>query len=180
MRRISIGFVAVALLAAAPAAWGQSALKIAYVDSEAIVRQAPGYAEASEQFNQAVAGWQDTLEQTRQRLQELYEDYKRQEAVLSDEKKAERQQEILRLEREAQEYFQVKLGPEGEATARQAELMRPILERVNRAIDEIRAQEGYSLIFDLNAPGLVAGDPTLNITDRVIQRMNQQAAAPGR
>ena len=177
--RIVIG--ALALVAAVPAvAAAQQSLKIAYVDSEEIIRQAPGYTQASETFNTTAAGWRDTLQQRRTRLQELFDEYKRQEVILSPEMKAQKQQEILQLEQEVNQYFQVKFGPEGEAATRQAELMQPIIERVNRAIDEVRSAEGYSLIFDLNDGALVAGDPALNITDTVVQRMNGAGGSPSR
>jgi Skp family chaperone for outer membrane proteins len=78
---------------------------------------------------------------------------------------------MLKLEREMQEYFQNKFGPEGEAGTRQAELMQPIIERVNRVIDQMRREGQYSLIFDLNDGALVAGDPALNITEEVIQKL---------
>jgi Skp family chaperone for outer membrane proteins len=59
--------------------------------------------------------------------------------------------------------------------------MQPIIERVNQAIDETRRDGGYSLIFDLNDGALVAGDPSLNITDEVIQKLQSAgAAAPSR
>jgi outer membrane protein len=146
-------------------------LKIAYVDSDAVIKQAPGYTEANEEFNRTANEWRDSLAQRQQGLQELFEEYKRQEVILSPEKKIERQEEMLRLEREMQEYFQSKFGPEGEAGTRQAELMQPIIERVNRVIDQTRQQGQYSLIFDLNDGALVAGDPALNITEEVIQKL---------
>lgn len=159
-----------------------TSLKIAYVDSEQIIKQAPGYAEANAEFNRTAGVWQDSLEQKRTRLQGLYDEYKKQEVILSPEKKSERQDEILQLEGEIQQYFQVKFGPEGEARTRQTELMQPIIERVNRVIDQAREDLGYALIFDLNDGALVAGDPALNITDEVIRRLQaaRPAAAPSR
>lgn len=154
--------------------------RIAYVDSERLIREAPGYTEADETFNQTASVWRDSLEAKRQEIAELYEEYQKQQVVLSPEKKTEKQEEILRLEQEAQTYFQEKFGPEGQASQRQAELMQPIIERVNRAIEEVRRDEGYALIFDLNDGALVAGDPALNITDRVIERMRSTTAAPSR
>lgn len=168
----------IVLFAPAIAAAQQSDLKIAYVDSEAIIKQAPGYTEANEQFNQTAGQWRDSLETKRTELQGLFEEYKKQEVILSPEAKSERQQEILQLENEIQQYFQSKFGPEGEAGQRQAELMQPIIERVNEAIDETRREGGYSLIFDLNDGALVAGDPTLNITDEVIRRLQASGATP--
>lgn len=175
---------ALLLLTALPVAGAaqNTSLKIAYIDSEEIIKQAPGYTEANATFTATAGGWQDSLEQKRTRLQGLYDEYKKQEVILSPEKKAEKQEEILQLEGEIQQYFQAKFGPEGEARTRQAELMQPIIEQVNRVIDEAREDLGYALIFDLNDGALVAGDPALNITDEVIRRMQsaRPAAAPSR
>ncbi len=158
-----------------------SAPKIVYIDSDAVIKQAPGYSEANDAFNNTAGAWRDTLEAKRSHLQELYDAYKKQEVILSPEKKTEKQQEIVQLEQEAQEYFQKKFGPDGEANAKQAELMKPILERVNQAIEATRREGGYALIFDLSNGALVAGDPALNITDQVVQRLRSQAtSAPSR
>ena len=172
----------VALIAflAAPAmaqAQGQTDLKIGYIDSEEVIKAAPGYTEANEAFNRTATAWRDTLDTKRTRLQTLFDDYKKQEVILSPEKKTEKQQEMLTLEQEIQQYFQSKFGQDGEAAARQAELMRPIIERVNDVIDQTRREGSYALIFDLNDGALVAGDPALNITDEVIQRLRTQPAS---
>jgi outer membrane protein len=169
------------LLAPAAAVAQQADLKIGYVDSEAIIQQAPGYTEANQEFNRTAQAWRDSLETSRTRLQGMFEEYKQQEVILSPEAKTQRQQEILQLENEIQQYFQSKFGPEGEASQKQASLMQPIIERVNQAIDETRRDGAYSLIFDLNDGALVAGDPSLNITDEVIRKLQSSgAAAPSR
>jgi outer membrane protein len=181
IRWSTLGVIFGLLLAPAAAGAQQADLKIGYVDSEAIIQKAPGYTEANEEFNRTAQAWRDSLETRRTRLQGMFEEYKQQEVILSPEKKTERQQEILQLENEIQQYFQSKFGPEGEASQKQASLMQPIIERVNQAIDETRRDGGYSLIFDLNDGALVAGDPSLNITDEVIQKLQSAgAAAPSR
>lgn len=155
----------------------QSEIRIGFIDSEAIIREAPGYQEANDAFNRTAESWRDSLEQKRARLQELFDEYKKQEVILSPEKKTEKQEEMLRMEEEVQAYFQTKFGPEGEANTRQAELLQPIIEQVNTVIDQTRQDGGYSLIFDLQDGALVAGDPSLNITDEVIQRLQQMSPA---
>jgi len=179
MKRAMTTMGALLLLAAGPAL-AQEGPKIAYVDSERLIREAPGYTEANEAFNQTASVWRDSLEMKRERLEDLYEEYQKQQVILSPEKKTEKQEELLRLEQEAQTYFQQKFGPEGEATKRQAELMEPIITRVNRAIEEVRRDEAYAMIFDLNDGALVAGDPALNITDRVVERMRSETASSSR
>ena len=183
MRVFVVIAAALATAAFAPAvaqAQQTTTLKLAYVDSDTLVRLAPGYDEAASAFDQVTDAWRDSLEQKRTQLQSLFEDYKRQEAVLSPELKAERQEAMLQLEQETQRYFQTKFGPQGEAAVKQAELMQPIIERVNVAIDQVRQDGGYSLIFDLNDGALVAGDPALNITEQVVQRLRGQGSSPSR
>lgn len=172
------GFLLLILMAVLPlaATAQESSLKIAYIDSEEIIKQAPGYDEANAEFTRITNQWQDSLEQKRTQLQTLYDEYKAQEVILSPDKKTERQEEMLRMEGEIQQYFQAKFGPEGEARTRQAALMQPIIERVNEVIDQAREELGYALIFDLNDGALVAGDPALNITDEVVRRLNSTAA----
>ena len=83
---------------------------------------------------------------------------------------------MLTLEQEIQQYFQTKFGQEGEAAVKQAELMKPIIDRVNDVIEQTRREGSYALIFDLNDGALVAGDPALNITQQVIDRLSSQPA----
>ena len=56
---------------------------------------------------------------------------------------------------------------------RERELMRPLMERIKKTIDTIRAEEGYAMIFDAgsNAGVVVAADKSLDITDRVLARL---------
>ncbi|HET9332809.1 MAG TPA: OmpH family outer membrane protein, partial [Gemmatimonadota bacterium] len=85
-------------------AQGQTDLKIGYIDSEEIIQAAPGYAEANDAFNRTATAWRDSLDTKRTQLQTLFDDYKAQEVILSPEKKTEKQQEMLALEQDIQQY----------------------------------------------------------------------------
>ena len=63
---------------------------------------------------------------------------------------------------------------------RQAELVRPIMDQLNRVLDEIRRTDGYAFIFDVSSAGqaIVAADTTLNLTDRVIARLTALGPPP--
>jgi outer membrane protein len=166
----------VALLAAAAPAAAQQEQKLAYVDSDSIIKATPGVTEARSSYEKTAEEWKTALETKRRELSGLYDEYQKQSAILSPEKRTEKQQAILQKEREMQEYFQQKFGPQGEAGARERELLAPIYERINTAIEEVRAAEGYALIFDIQAGALAAGDPSLNVTDKVIARLQQTQA----
>ena len=163
-------------LALAPAARAQQSQKLGFVDSSKIIEATPGVTEAKASYEKQAEAWRTELLAKQKELNDLQEEYKKQAAILSPEKKTEKQQEMLTLEQEIQQYFQAKFGQEGEAAAKQAELMKPIIDRVNDVIEQTRREGSYALIFDLNDGALVAGDPALNITQQVIDRLRAQPA----
>lgn len=172
---LAAGVLALAFLP--PPAAAQQNLKLGYVDSNKIIEATPGVAEARATYKQQADQWRTELEAKKKELAGLYDDYQKQAAILSPEKKTEKQQAILQKEREMQEYFQTKFGPEGEAGVKEKELLRPIYDRINKAIEQVRAAEGYSLIFDVQAGALAAGDPKLDLTNRVIAQLKTQSTA---
>lgn len=175
LRALVVAAASIAGSAAAAAA--QQQLKIGYVDSNQIIEATPGVAEAKATYEKQTEEWKTSLETQRTELAALYEEYNKQSAILSPEKKTEKQQAILAKERAIQEFFQQKFGPQGEANVRERELLKPIYDRINKAIEEVRAAESYSLIFDLQAGALAAGDPALDVTQKVIERLKTQSTA---
>ena len=59
------------------------------------------------------------------------------------------------------------------AQQREAELVRPIMEQINKIIEQIRTENSYSFILDAGSQAgvVVAADSSLDITDAVIKRL---------
>ncbi len=76
---------------------------------------------------------------------------------------------MLRLER-LQQDVQQELG------TRQTELTEGITAMVAETIDAMGREEGYTLIFNAVQSGLVYVDPTLDVTDEIIRRINAMSA----
>jgi outer membrane protein len=62
---------------------------------------------------------------------------------------------------------------------RQAELIRPIMENLQKVIEQVRAEDGYAMIFDVASQTsvIVAADKSLDITPKVLARV-KAAPAP--
>jgi len=71
-------------------------------------------------------------------------------------------------------------GLDSTMQARQAQLVKPIMERVQNVIETIRAEDGYAVILDVGAQVsvVVAADKKLDLTDRVLARLKSQSPAP--
>lgn len=176
---VRAGVVALAAFAVVPVAAQaqQGTLKFAYIDSRAILAQAPGRAEAEAQFQKEMQTYQAQVQKMGDSLNTMMAAYTKSELTLSPSAKEARQKTIRDKEAAYQERVQ---GLQEQAQQRQGELMGPIMQLINTAISDIRAQDGYSFIFDVGAQGgvVVAADTTLNITDKVLARLRTLSARP--
>jgi outer membrane protein len=176
---VRAGFVALAAFVVLPAAAQaqQGALKFAYIDSRAILAQAPGRAEAEAQFQKEMQSYQSQVKLMGDSLNTMMAAYTKAELTLSPAAKETRQKAIRDKEAAYQDRVQ---GLQEQAQQRQGELMGPIMQLINTAISDVRGQEGYSFIFDVGAQGgvVVAADTTLNITDKVVARLRTISARP--
>ena len=176
---VRVGLCSLVLsLAAVPVA-AQSTPKLAYIDSRAILAQAPGRAEAEAQFQKEMQTYQTQVQRMGDSLNTLVAAYTKAEVTLSPAAKETRQKAIR--DREAA-YNERTQQMQQRAQQRQGELLGPIMEQINKAITDVRNADGYTFIFDVGAQGgvVVAADTTLNVTDKVVARLKVVVAAPAK
>lgn len=168
--------VALAALLAPVAAHAQQTVKLAYINSQQILAQAPGRAEAEAQYEKEATGYRQQVQRMGDSLNALVAAYDKDAVTLSPAAKETRQKTIR--DREAT-YQQRAQQLEQKMNQRQAELVQPIMDKVQQVINDIRAEEGYAMIFDAAAasPVLVAADKNLDITEKVLTRLRTTASA---
>lgn len=160
----------------APAAmWGQAtqpSLKIGFISSRQILQQTPGYAAAESTFNREVQGFRDEVQKMQQQLDSAIRAFDQQSIALSPAAKQAKQRE---LQQQQQRFEQRSNELQDRAQKREQELLQPIQARVNAVIQGLRAEGNYAVIFDADAPGnnIVAADPALDVTTRVLDRLKQ-------
>jgi outer membrane protein len=148
----------------------QASTKIAYVNPQALFDNAPGRAQAESLFTRETAGYRAELTKMSEALTQLVGTYQREEARLTAAQKETRQRAIAAKEdtlRGRQQQL------EQRAAQRQSELMAPIMESVRKVLEDIRVEDGYSIILS-SEPGsspILAADKNLDITERVVARL---------
>jgi outer membrane protein len=161
--------IALVLSSVANVAHGQ-ALKIAFVNSQALMPAAPGYAAAESTLSKEGEGFRTQLQKMQDSVNKLLSDYQKAEPTLSAATKDSRQKAIQSLETDLQAK---QLQFQQQFQARQNEVMAPITDAVKKVLDDIREEGGYAMILD-NAPGasnIVSADKNLDITDKVVSRL---------
>lgn len=175
MRRLLFGGLAALALTAAPA-MGQAPLKIGFINSQAILEQAPGAREASEQFDQELAGMRTQLQPQAQELDSLIAQFEAQSLTLSEEARRQRQQAIIQKQQALQ---QAASQMEVQAEQRRAQLVQPVMDRISRVIEALRVEGSYHLIFDVAGGSIIAADPQLDLTQEVVRRLQSADGGVG-
>jgi Skp family chaperone for outer membrane proteins len=150
-------------------------VKIAIINSRLILAEAPGRAAAQSVFEREMEVLRAEIKRMGDSLDAMVKAYEAVEATLSPPARDQRRKSI----QDRQISFEARRDSLSQrADRRQAELMQPILDLVNKVIMDIREQNNYAVILDLGAEGhgIVAYDKNLDVTDRVLTLVRRQPA----
>lgn len=168
--RVATAVVALTISMSGLLAAQGTAPKIVYVNSQKIIAQAPGRADAEAQFQKEMDQYKAQVQHMGDTLQSQIADYQKNQATMTATAKTAREKD---LNAKRQAYQQRVQELEQTAQQREAELVRPIMEQINKIIEQLRTENGYSFILDAgNQAGVVvAADSSLDVTDQVIKRL---------
>ena len=151
-----------------------SEIKIGYVDSQQIMTQYEGFRTAQIALEKEQKRLESDYITLQQQLDSLYKAYEQQRLLMSDERKKEKENDLVQKERELQEFGMKKLGPQNsELVQIQNQLMQPILKVFSDACNKVGADKGYDFIFDAGTGGLLYSLEVHNITEDVLEEMNK-------
>ncbi len=163
LKRLALVTIVV-LLFCQGSVWAQ---KFGYIDSEKIQKNYQEWARAQETFDAELRAWEQEAASMEQELQEMFQEYDRQKLILSAEKKTEKEA-ALQAKQQALESFTREIsGPGGKAERRMQELVKPLYDKIQAAIERLAIEEGYDFIF--NSSGLAYAKKELDVTDRIIE-----------
>lgn len=160
------------LLCLALCAIQAQAQKFALIDMEYLLKNIPAYERANEQLNQVSKKWQAEVEALNTEASTMYKNYQNEVVFLSQEQKKERQEAIMKKEKEAGDLKRKYFGPEGELYKKRESLMAPIQEEIYNTVKEISELRGYSLVIDRASDnGIIFGSPKIDISNEVLQKL---------
>jgi outer membrane protein len=165
----------IALVLSSIAGVAQAQVKIAFVNSQALMEAAPGRPAAESLLTKEGEGYRAQLTKLQDSVNALLTKYQKDEPTLTAATKDSRQKAIQALETDLQAK---QLQFQQAFAQRQSEVMAPITDVVKKVLDDIRNENGYAMILD-NAPGasnIVSADKNLDITDKVVSRLRATAA----
>jgi outer membrane protein len=149
--------------------------KIGYIDSEAIMKKLPEAQDAQKTLDQIVAGWQDELSKSQSQWQKKFDEYDRRKLIMSDQSRAAAERELMDMEKKINDFRTQKFGPNGEMLAKQTEMMKPIQDKIFKAIQDVATAENYDYVLDKSGQILLLYvNEKFDLTTKVLAKLNVQ------
>ena len=163
------------LVFAAVMAFGTTFAKdqpIAYIDMQYILKNLPQYEQANEQLTMLSKRWQKEVDAAQQEARVLATNYQTEQIFLSENMRAQREQEIVKKEQEVLELKRKYFGHEGELYKKREALIKPIQDEVYNAIQEVANEKRIDVVKDRSAdPALIYMSSKLDVSDQVLRKL---------
>jgi len=148
------------------------AQRFAYVDSEYILKHVPEYASSQKQIAAISDQWQKETDARFQEIDRMYKAYQADQVLMTADMKKRRENEIIDKEKTAKDFQRQKFGPDGELAQRSTALIKPIQDRVAKAVQAIAESENLDMIFDKNSEVIMLyANPRYDKSAAVITRL---------
>lgn len=166
MKKLSLTLLMIGLFTTA------IAQKYGYVDTEYILSNIPEYEAAQKQLNQLAEDWKKQVDAKFADVQKLYEEYQAERALMSEEMKRKKEEEIMSSEEQARELQEKFFGEEGDLGKKREELIKPIQDQVFNAIKELAEEGNFAVIFDTaGGASMLYTNPKFDYSDEVLKKL---------
>ncbi len=155
--------------------FAQSSQKIGWVNSGTILQQYPPAIKAQSDLDALTAKWTKSIDSMTTALQSSYAQAQKQFANMTPDKQREVQQKLVQQEQYIAQFKQQKFAqPNGELFIKQEQLLKPIKDKILKAIDAVRKKEGMNFVFDKTGDVLLLfADPKYDITNAVLDKLKR-------
>jgi len=166
-------FAAVAFLFVSAVSFAQAPVKIGYTNVDYVLSQMP----ESKQIEADLKAYSGQLEaQLKSKYQEFEtkgQAYQKGAATMTDVVKADKEKELMALRTSIEEFQK---NADASLQKKQQSLMEPALDKLQKAIDDVAKENGYTYVFNSDAgfgttPVLLHGPEDGNISDLVLKKM---------
>lgn len=169
-------FLLVTLMLVTASLVAQKSIRVGYIDMEYILQNVPEYQEASNQLDKRVQDWKLEAESKLKQVEDMRTKLRNEQALLTDELIAEREDEINYMEEQARKYQQDRFGPNGDYMIQKKQLVRPVQDQVFTAVQEIAKNRNLDFVFDRSSDiGMIYADQQYDVSELVLRTIKRTA-----
>jgi outer membrane protein len=176
MKKICSCFLFMLLLFVVPTS---AQMKIAYFSSEAIMKQLPDAQDAQKQLDQLVADWQQELNKMQDEWKKKFDEYDTRKLIMTEQRRADTERELRDMDQKIVDFRNQKFGQNGDLFNKQNELMKPVQDRVFKAVQDVAREDGYDYIFDKSGDILLMyANEKYDLTQKIFNKLKTSISTP--
>lgn len=150
---------------------GSFAQRIAFVDTDYILKQIPEYIDAQKKLDDLSAQWEKDIQTKYTEIDLLYKKFQAEQVLLTEEMRQQRQKEIVDKETAVKNYQKEKFGYNGELFQKRQELIKPIQDRVYDEVQKLATAKSYNIILDKSSANILYGDEKYDLSDEILKSL---------
>lgn len=172
-KSLSLSLILLGLAFISQSAFSQQ--KIGYVDSKVILETIQDAKDAQTNLDNLVQKWKLELQQLNDSLILMKDDFEKKKLILTEKIRQQKEDEIKATEKRINDFKQGKFGESGEYFQKQAELMKPVQDRIFKAIQDVAKEGGYDFVIDRSSQlMLLYMNDKYDLTQKVIKKLEAQ------
>ena len=148
-------------------------VRIGFVDSQRIFNEYKSAQEAQDRFSREIQSWRTEADDRRRQVDELRNELKDQDPLLSEAKKLEKESTLQKAVSDYDRFVQDFWGPNGKVQRLNDEITREVIGKVRDAVELLANREGYDLVLDAADGNVIFGVKSLDLTQRVLDELNK-------
>ncbi len=172
MRKLVGTVVALAVMSLPVFALGQAAqpIKIGYIDLQRVMLESEKGKEARKLLTDEADKLKKTLNQKQDEIQKLKDALERQASTITPEARADKEKQY---QAKLKDYQRLAGDYETDLRQKDAETSQKILKELEEVVRKMGDTEKYTLILERTQAGILFGNPTVDITEKVISQYNE-------
>ncbi len=146
--------------------------KIGYVDFQYILSQVQAATDVQSELQRLAAEWTDEVESLQDSLATMEKDMETISLALSKSSRDMLEKNITERRQRIAALREKRFSPvNGDLYKKQQELLQPVIDKIKKAIDNVRIRQKYDVLFDISAGNPVSIDKKLDLTVAVIDEL---------
>lgn len=170
MAKLGVGLLLTLSLVLSPLWLAAADFKVGVVDSSEILGKSSEGQKVQETLKRKSEELGKSLQRQEQEIGKAMEDFRKQSAVMKEEAKKQRQEE---LSKRASEFQRKVADADKQMGILEQKEMEPLLKKLEQAVSDVAKENKLDMVIDKRRSGLLYMAPTLDITDKVRSRFGR-------
>ncbi len=144
---------------------------IVHVDTDYILNKIPAYKDAMNELDALAQQYKEDIDSRIKEVDSLFQVYQKNEVLMTPEMKSRLKQQIAEKDQEVKTLQKKYFGPKGLLAQKREELLKPIMDNVYQAVEEMAKEAHYDYVFDKATGEILYANENNDQSDVILKKL---------